>query len=247
MRLSLAFILALSPLAFGQEDERAARLAELRAEVADLAEEIEMEREDQRGRLRALDAQKADAQVQLRRAELRLTEVQKAMEERREALAGEENSGDALTPVVRDALDQLRSLVRSGLPYRVDERLAALDRLEAQVDEGVLRPQKAAHRVWQFFEDELRLTRENALDRQVIELAGSDTLVQVARVGMLAVYFKAEDGRIGQAVRTDGGWQWVVLDDPADAEHVDAFIDALGKQIRTGWFHLPGLIPSEAT
>lgn len=238
--LLLAFV-AGSP-ALAQDDARARRLADLRAEVAELSETIELERDDLRARLRALDAQKADVQVQLRRAELRLTELRKAADERKDALAGEESAGEALNPVIKDGLAELRKVVRAGLPFRVDERLAALDALEAQVDEGVLRPRKAAHRVWQFYEDELRLTRENALDRQVIELGGEEVFAEVARIGTLAIYFRTEEGVVGRAVRSGEDWTWTPYTDAASIEQVEGLFDALEKQIRAGWFELPDLI-----
>jgi len=231
--------------ASAQQDDRAERLAQLRADVTDLSEQVDLEREEMRARLRALDAQKADAQVQLRRVELRLTELRKAADERKEALAGEENTEDALLEPVREGITLLRGVVSTGLPFRTQERLDALDKLEAQIDEGVLRPQKAAHRVWTFFEDELRLTRENALDRQVITLDGEELLVEVARAGMLAMYFRTEDGRIGHAVRSGTDWTWVTYTDSAKIDAVNAFFDALGKQIRVGWFTLPDLIVEE--
>lgn len=234
--------LTLASSASAQEsDERATRLADLRSEVAELAETIELEREDLRGRLRALDAQKADVQVQLRRAELRLNELRKVADERKESLAGEASAGEALKPIVNEALVDLRKVVRSGLPFRVDERLEALDKLQAQVDEGVLTPRKAAHRAWQFYEDELRLTRENAIDRQILDLQGEQVLAEVARVGMLAIYFRTEEGVVGRAVRDGDGWTWTSYTDAESIEQVNGLFDALEKQIRSGWFELPGL------
>lgn len=241
--LPLLVLTALALPASAQEtDARARRLADLRAEVAELSESIELEREDLRARLRALDAQKADVQVQLRRSELRLTELRKAVSERSEALAGEETAGGALVPVVKQALGELRTEVRAGLPFRTAERLDALDKLEAQLDAGTLDPRKAAHRTWQFTEDELRLTRENAIDRQVIQLGGADVLAQVARVGMVQIYFRTDDGQVGRAVRASDGWTWTPYTDTAATEQVNGLFDALEKQIRSGWFALPDLV-----
>ena len=240
----LAVVLLTAPALAG-EDERAGRLAQLRADVAELSEQIDLARDDQRARLRALDAQKTDAQLQARRSELRLSELHRFTEERRAALLSEDNTGDALTPVIEAALDDLRVSVRGGLPFRTAERLAALDDLAAKLDQGVLRPQQGAHRTWQAYEDELRLTRENALDRQVISLNDHEVLVEVARVGMLAIYFRTESGVVGHAVQIDGAWSWQTYADSTQIQQVERFFDALEKQIRAGWFELPDLIPEE--
>ncbi len=240
----LLVLLAASSIAMAGDD-RATRLAELRADVADLSEQIDFSTEEHRAELRTLDAQKTDAQLRNRRVEIRLEELQRLTEERRASLMGEDHTGADLVPVIRDALQQLRQSIRAGLPFRTAERLAAVDALEAKLDEGVIRPQQAAHRTWQFYEDELRLTRENALDRQVIQLDGEDLLVDVARVGMMAIYFRTEAGSVGHAVDAQGTWRWQAYEDAAQTDQVEALFDALEKQIRAGWFDLPDLITED--
>lgn len=217
----------------------ATQLASLRSDVATLQEAIDIEKERQRGELRGLDAQKAELQGQIRREELRIRQLQEAVQERQSLLADDSDGADGLVPIVTGTLQSLRASVSSGLPYRAAERLAAIDALEARMAEGTVRPQRAAALTWQFLEDELRLSRESALDRQVISLQGDDHLVEVARVGMIALYFRADDGRVGRAVRTDGAWTYEVYGDGASLERAEIVFEALTKQIRAGWFELP--------
>lgn len=235
----LALTFTITPALAEDATEYASRLAELRSEVAALNEAIEVEKEDQRGRLRSLDAQQAELEGQIRREELRIRQLREAVAEREALIADDAESADALVPVVRDTLATLRTSVSEGLPYRSAERLAALDELSAKVADGSLRPQRAAARTWQFVEDELRLTRESALDRQVIALDGEDHLVEVARIGMIALYFRADDGRVGRAVRAGSDWVFEPYADAVAVEKVEAVFDALSKQIRQGWFELP--------
>lgn len=235
-----ALALFATPTAFAEEaDDYAARLADLRSEVASLSESIEIEKEDQRGQLRGLDAQKAELQAQIRREELRIRQLREAVAERESLIADDSESAEALIPIVHKTLTALEGSVRSGLPFRVSERLAAIDDLRVKVDDGSLRPQRAAARTWQFVEDELRLTRENTLDRQIIELEGEEALVEVVRVGMMALYFRTDDGQVGRAVREGEDWRFQTYDAAGDTARVEGIFDALTKQIRSGWFELP--------
>lgn len=231
------WLLLLSLAWTGELEDRAERLAELRTEVSMLAADVDAERAAVRGRLRALDAERAELQGQIRREELRSTELSAALAERRDALALQDATADDLVPALREALTGLRQRVSQGLPYRTDERVAAVDALSVQLDSGELRPEKAVGRVWQLIEDELRLTRETAMDRQVIAVGEHERLVDVARVGMVALY--ARDGHhYLQATATPDGWMWSRV---AETDGIAELFSALDKQIHSGFFTLPGL------
>jgi hypothetical protein len=231
------WLLLLSLSWSGELEERAERLAELRSEVSMLAADVDAERASVRGRLRALDAERAEMQGQIRREALRSTELSAALAERREILAVQDASAADLTPVLRESLAGLRERMAQGLPYRTDERIAAVDALTAQLDSGELRPEKALGRVWQLVEDELRLTRETAMDRQVIAVDGRERLVDVARVGMVSVYAR-DGGRFLQAIPRGGAWTW---ERSSDSAGIAGLFDALDKQVNSGFFTLPGL------
>jgi hypothetical protein len=81
------------------------------------------------------------------------------------------------------------------------------------------------------------------MDRQVIAVDGQERLVDVAHVGMVALY--ARDGhRFLQAIRSDGGWTW---QQTADPQGIAGLFDALDKQVNSGFFTLPGLPLEESS
>ena len=220
-------------------DRFARQLAELRAEVETLSADIEAKKDEERAALRSMAAQKLDVELAIQREERRLQQLELALAKQKESseLAGERVRG--LPVVIQETLASLRTQVRNGLPFRTDERLAALDEIEKQLVDGLIPPQKVASRIWQFIEDELRLTRENGLYQQTIKLGADELLVDVARLGMVAIYFRTTDGRVGYASKAKDGWQWQQVSGPEDAARVAGLFDALKKQIRTGYFELP--------
>lgn len=230
--------------ASGTVSELAERLATLRGEVEELSEQIEAQKADTRGRLRSIASQKMDLEMQVQREELRVRQLRKAREEQLEEVEAGEEARAQLEPTIRASIDRVRASVERGLPFKVEERLAELDELERRLDEKVLPPERAGARLWQFVEDELRLTRESGLYRQTIKVGSEEMLADVARLGMVALYFKTNDGRVGHVRRAGAGeWEYVELTEEGQVEQIMALFDAFKKNIRVGYFELPnGLV-----
>ena len=236
---TLAMALALAPSALADDvSEQAKRLSELRTEVEQLAEELDLEREALRSELRSLELRHTELEARVRQEERRLEELERLSAAQREILGDQDAVGDILLPTLQRGLDGVEATIRAGLPYRLTDRLQAVDELRKTLEDGSLEPRRGAGRVWQLIEDELRLSRENITDRQVIALDGEDVLVQVARLGMVALYYKAEDGRTGMAVPEGATWTWRGVEG-AEAEQLHELFDAMSKQVRVGWFELP--------
>lgn len=235
----MLFALAITAFA----DERAARLAELRAEVEELRREVQLDEADLRARLQSVDGARIELETAVRRDELELAQLRSELERAKARTADAGSDLEVLIPAVLEGARTLRPRVADGLPWRTAERLEALDAIISGLDAGTLPPHRAAARLWQVTEDELRLGRENALDRQVIQLDGAETYVETARLGMVALYFRAPDGRVGWAERGATGWTWRFADGRAATQQVHDLFDALGKQIRTGAFTLPNALP----
>jgi outer membrane murein-binding lipoprotein Lpp len=226
-------------------DAFAERLATLRAEVESLSADVEQKKEAKRTRLRSLANQKADLEFQIQREERRIAQLRAQAEKKREKLAEQNVESDEIRPAVVDSMTAVKKKIRHGLPFKRAERLGAVDELEDKMNRGLVSPQKASVQLWSLVEDELRLTRENGLYRQVVTLEGEEMLVEVARLGMVGMYFRADDGRVGHVRRAEDGWEWVELESERDRRQVADLFEAMRKQIRTGFFELPGPIGGE--
>jgi hypothetical protein len=151
-------------------------------------------------------------------------------------------AGDALKPVLLDAIDGLRRQIASGIPFKQAERLAEIDELKRQVEAGTLAPPRGANRLWAFYEDEFRITRETGLHQQTIRIGDEQLLADVAKVGSVMLLFKTDDDRVGSARRGPSGWSFEVATDEAEQTRIVALFDSLDKQIRQGYFELPAAL-----
>jgi hypothetical protein len=227
----------------GDGEARAERLATLRGEVDELSHALRLDEAALSSRLQTLDLARTELEIQIRQEELQLAQLQLQIDATREEVSAEGEASHVLVPSVEAGIDALRPAIEAGLPYRVPERLAVLDELQTGLDAGTLAPHRVASRLWQTYEDELRLGRENALDRQTILLEGEEVLVDVARIGLVALFFRTSDERVGWAAREGDRWGFVLAPDRTAKAHVLELFDALDKQIRVGAFTLPGVLP----
>lgn len=225
-------------------------LVALRAEVETLTDSLEDHKRSQRERRRALAAQKAQLEGELQREQLRVRQMREAKARKQAEIARATADEAVLRPVVDGAAATLRRSIATSIPYRREERGAAVAEIEAQLADGLLTPRNALARLWALVEDELRLTRDTGLHRETISLGGAPTMVDVVRIGTVGLYFRtgAEgvgDGiRVGVIARVGGEWQVTRLDEERDRAQVLGLFDAFKKQIRVGFFEVPNILPA---
>ena len=215
------------------------QLVKLRGQVEELNAELDLLKQEQRTELAGIAAQRADLEAQRNRNDVQIGQLQGTLEENRRKAEAAGADSSALTPVLLDVIARLDRRIAEGLPFRVDERAQALDELRLQIEGAKVDAPRAANRLWAFFEDEIRLTRDNGLYSQTVELDGKARLADVAKLGTVALYFRTDDERYGQVVRDGGDWQWRVLEDGTAVGQIESLFDALQKQIRQGYFTLP--------
>ncbi len=223
----------------------AAELARLRGEVETLSAQLDTDREDLRSRLRSLATQKTDLEMELSREELRLKQLREARARQRARVERTEQRKNTFKPIVSEAIGIIRAAVTAGLPFQAADRQAELDKLSRQLDDGTMTTPTVLTRLWGKVEDEFRLARETGLYRQVIQLRGEEVLAEVARVGMVMMYFSTRDGRYGRVRREGKGWTYELYQREEDIRRVVGLYDALKKRIRTGYFELPPALALE--
>ncbi|MCG8465086.1 MAG: DUF3450 domain-containing protein [Xanthomonadales bacterium] len=244
--IALIAVLAVSPCLAqdGNIDQLAERLIALRAEVETLQSELDIQREEHKSKMSYLTAQQSELEANLDREGLRVRQLEDELEELRTKADDAGADAETLAPVVLQAAAKLRAAIQSSLPFKQNERLQALDEVETQLNSGAIVPQRAANRLWALVEDELRISRENAIYSQTIPLKGEPVLVDIAKLGTIAMYFRTRDDRYGFAQPQNGQWQWQLTDDAIQRDQIAQLFDSLRKQIRQGYFEIPGALPA---
>lgn len=225
------------------QETLAERLVNLRGQVDELQSELDIRREEHKNRMVYLTAQLAELEANRDREELRVKQVRESLDEMRAEIASGGVDSDALLPFALEQIAALRNHIDGGFPFKTVERLAELDELESQLSNGVITAQRGINRLWAFIEDEIRISRENAIYSQSVLIDGANVLVDVAKLGSVMMFFRTRDMEYGRAVYSPGGWRYEMLESNRDQEQVARLFDSLRKQIRQGYFELPVTLP----
>jgi len=242
---AVLLLCASSNIHAGSVDNLADELVRLRGEVEELQSQLDLAKEDHRNRMQALSSQYADLGMEDRRQSVNLEKMQQTLlkfEQSKESMTA---NADNLPPIIIEVISQLYSYVESSIPFKKEERLAVLTKLRSDIDSQLIDPKRAANRLWAFVEDEVRLSKENGIYRQTIELNGEKMLADIAKLGTVLLYFQTNDRQVGMAKKTPAGdWQFVVVEDTQSKEQIAILFDSLKKQIRQGYFELPNPLGS---
>lgn len=237
--IALLLILAVPASAQDSLDNLASELVRLRGDVESLNAELNSLTEQHRAEMNALAAQKGDLEATRRREDLRIRQLEQDLADNRDRAEQAGIAGESLIPVAEQVIADLEASINTGLPFKTEERLSALNDIRSQLETGALAPPRIINRLWSFYEDELRLTRENGLYSQIIPLGGDRVLADIAKLGTVAMYFQTRDGRMGQAVRQGSDWRYEVIEGGNGRNQIATLFESMKKQIRVGYFVLP--------
>lgn len=211
----------------------------LRSEVESLYSRVQDGKQDHRANMRSFAAQKADLEAQINRQTISLKQLELDKEKVLADIQRTKSRNETLEPVLRDAQSLLRLQVVSGIPFKLNDRLKDVERLEAQLDANSITEERMLGQLWAGFEDILRMTRENGLFKQEIEVGGEIKLADVVKIGTVMLFFSLPDGTLGYVENTNEGINYTVTTNPLEREQIAILIDGLKKQIRTGYYELP--------
>lgn len=245
-RISLALILGTlsltSVVAQSSQDALttlAVKITEKRTQVETLSNDLDLLKAGYNEQLRSLAAQKADVETQINREKLRLDQLDRDLAEVRNRMqANRDKLGDSL-PLVKSVLERTRKHIQAGIPFQVPGRVAEVESLERLLEGGGVEAGTLLARAWNLLEAEYRLSGENGLYRQTIEVDGREQLVEVARLGMVFLYFRTPDGKVGASIPADTGWTYRAETRPEARKQIEVLFDSLRKNLKEGYFPLP--------
>lgn len=220
-------------------------LAKVRGEVEELQVQLDLAKDNHSNQMRSLASQLTDLGVEERRQKISIEKLQQSLEKFKQESAKSTASNDALKPIVMDIVSKYRVYVQNGFPFKLDDRLSDINKLETQVNNNLLDTKKAVNRLWALIEDEIRLSKENGIYQQTIAVNNQQVLADIAKLGTALMYFQTGDKRVGMASQQENGdWQYLETTNNAEIEQINLLFDSLKKQIRQGYFELPNPLKS---
>lgn len=242
MLMPLLFISSFSALKADELSDLTSELIKIRSEVEALQNELDIEKNALKNKMRAIELSKAELQNEIQRENLKIKQLNLSIASKKAQRGNPGKEEEEIKKSVSDSVETIKKHIKDSLPFKTEERLNALNEIADQMNSGAITPYRAVSRLWSFYEDEFRLTKENGLFSQPMELNGEKRIVTVARLGMVMAYYRYGESDYGMFAKESSG-KWIVrtLTEKKHIELVAALFDSLKKQIRTGFFELPVL------
>jgi len=243
--LTAVLMLGLSGSAYANKsggesvDALAQELVKLRAQVEDLNADLENKKIEYKSRMAMLVNQRAEIESAVKRESLNIKQLQQSIDKNRGLIRDLGSDSADIKPALFAAMNTVRSYIETSMPFNKSERLKEIDKIREQLSSDVIDAEKAANRLWAFVEDEMRLTNENGIYRQTITIGEREVLVDVAKIGMMMMFFEMPEEGYGQVIREGSDYRYELLTDKHQKENVSVLFESLRKQIRQGYFLLP--------
>ena len=252
MKLSKRFLLSLTlfcivPSLFAETkpensvDAMAEELVKLRSQVEELNSELENKKNSYKSRMLMLANQRAELEASLKRENLAIKQQQQSINKNKKLIQEMGSDSHILKPVIMQSIENTKAYVNTSLPFKRNERIAELEKIEEQLSVDVIDAEKAVNRLWAFVEDEVRLTKENGIYNQTIIVGDREVLAEVAKLGMVLMYFKMSNEEYGYVKHEQDSYSYLLIHDTDQKKQVAFLFDSLKKQIRQGFFELPNV------
>lgn len=243
MSVALSLMLSFSALSANSED-LAISLMKLRADVEKLDSAVVEEKEGYRASIKSLLRQKDDLKSVLSREDLKIKQLEQDLQKVQKDIKEASKNSQGLKPIIIETLDSLTTTIKASIPFKTKERVQDVLKTKEQVETDLITPQKGLTLAWNSYMDSLRMTKENGIFKQTIVLDNEERLAEVARIGMVMMFFKTPDESVGYVVKEASGYSYKKATQKEEQEQILTLFDAFKKQIRSGFFKLPNAIVS---
>jgi len=239
---TLAVITTLVSTSVYAKDNMVNSIMKLRADVESYYTKIDENKDAYKSQMKSYTMQITDNEAQINRLETAIKLAEQNIEKTQADIQSFSSEGEDLKPLILNAIDLLVREIKAGIPFKVDERIAALMKIKSDMTEGSITQEKAMALVWANYDDALRLTKEIGLFKQDIQLDKETTLAKIAKIGSVMMFFATPDDKVGYVKKKGNGYRYVVEEDEEERAKIVHLFDSLQKQIRTGYFSLPNAL-----
>ena len=239
--IALCVLLGTSVLS-ANSDNMAESLMKLRGEVEQLDTQINDEKDAYKASMKSLSSQKSELEAMVSREDLKIKQLNKELSDIQTKITEAGKNSQGLKPIVVEAIDNLVAMMKTSIPFKTNERVESIEKIKDQLDASLITPQKALSQVYNAYNDEIRMTKENGIFKQTIVLGSQEKLAEIARVGTAMMFFKTPDDAVGYVVKNGDTWNYQEELDKEKQDEILNIFDAFKKQIRTGYFTLPNAL-----
>jgi len=218
-------------------------LVKIRQQIETLHNKISFKKESYKDQMRSYSSQKSDLNVRISRAELNIKDLQRELKKLTDINKEKNRDQQKVLPILTVAIEQLRSSISNSLPFKLDQRIHALNEIEQHLVANIISPNKAANQLWAFVEDELMLGKSSGIYNDTLTVDGHEKLVKVLRIGKIAMFYKTQDGRYGVTKRRGDLWQQQMIEGSEDVAQMEYLFSSFSKNIRNGQFAIPNFLP----
>lgn len=241
--LSIAVVTLLSTSAlYSSTQNMAESLMKIRADVEQLDASINDEKDTYKASMKSLLRQKNDLESVVAREDLKIKQIERELDKVRKEISEAGKNTDGLKPLLLEAIALMQENIKASIPFKTADRLADIQKIQSQLENNLVSPQKALALTWNAYGDAMRMSKENGIFKQTININNEDRLAEVARIGTVAMFFKLPDNTVGYASKDAKGWYFKASVSASEQDQILALFDSFKKQIRSGYFTLPNAI-----
>lgn len=231
----------LSPMLMA-EDEMIKSIMELRSDVESLYTKVDDGKEAYKSQMKSYALQISDNEAQINRQETSLKLLGQSITKAEKKLDEMGSASVNLKPIVKDAIESMKKEIQVGIPFKIKERIAVLDKIAEDMEQENITQEKALALTWASYDDTLRLTKEIGQFKQEIILDEKATIAKIAKIGSVMMFFSTPDNRVGYVSQSGNKFNYEVTNDEDERNQIIDLFDSLHKQIRTGYFTLPNAL-----
>ena len=241
--LSTVVCMALGTVSLSADNENIVKsIMKLRADVESFYSKIDDNKDSYKAEMKSNTMQSADSEAQINRQETALKLAEAELLKVQTKIAETSNKNESIKPMLLGVIDELRRIIKNGIPFKTTERLSDLATLQKNLIDDVITEEKALLLLWASYDDTIRLTKEIGLFKQEITVDGETKLAKIAKMGSVMMFFATPDDKVGYVVKKGDGYAYKTITNKEDVVKIVNLFDSLQKQIRTGFFNLPNAL-----
>lgn len=217
----------------------AKELVKRRSKIDSLSTRIALKKSELQDKSRSFRQEKVSKDRRLQLLERQIKEVDDQIAKVKQEFDDKKNLRAKNKPVAIELANRLDQYLAKTIPFKRAERRNEVKNIRQAIERGEIEAEQGLARLWSALEDEFRLTREVGLYRQKIELGGESELVDVIKLGMVLVYFKTLDGRVGMAASKGQAWTYTLVEEKSAQKQILILFESIQKRVRQGFFKVP--------